>query len=396
MGEETKTVETIEVANPAPEPEKAKGPTVDDLKSAGWSSREIELAEKQGRVKKAEQKQEPKQDPKPEPEQKPEPKPEPKAEEPKEEPKKEGEEAKTEQKDRKHLPLPEINLTPEQEKVFLETFPPGSTPRGLYFRMKNERQARQAMEDKLREAQARIAALETRRNEPEPKLETDENGNVIDPEDRPLTMKALKELQQKAQEEAQKQQEEAQRKQQSLVTAQRDQEEYVRSLYPDFDDKVGKAKEIIQRFQNGNIDEIVPEPWKQKKLISLWNQMRYLADRADQIGLDDYNAAFLAYEIGEFHPGSKASRANGQQRADDNGSPKDPNKANGSLTPEQMRRLEATTQRRASSASIPGGGGKRTISVEDISIEDLNRMSSDERRTFKEKYPDRYAKLLRS
>ena len=48
--------------------------------------------------------------------------------------------------DRKGSDLPDFTMTPAQEKVFLETFGAGTAPRAMYFRMKNERQARQRAE----------------------------------------------------------------------------------------------------------------------------------------------------------------------------------------------------------------------------------------------------------
>ena len=378
MSEEAK-VETIEIEDAAPATDAPKLPTKGELKEQGWSASELEAAEKRGMV--AEEK--PDEEEKPEP-----PKEEPKAEKPEEK----KEEPKVEQK---KSALPDFTFkTPEQEKAFMDAFGPGTPQRAMYFRMKNERQQRQAAEAKARELEARIAAIEQGKAQPR-QTEVDEDGNEIDPDEKPLTMKQLRELQARAQEEQQKKAEQESQRQSALAEAQRNQEEYVRSMVPDFDEKVQKAAEIIKRFQNGTIDEIIPEGWKQKKLVTMWNQMKYLADRADQVGLDDYNAAFLAYEIGQFHPETEATRAHGPSAEDKDGNSKDPNKANGSLTPDQMKRLEATTQRRASSASIPGGGGKRSISVEDVTESDLVKMSYKERLRFKEKYPDRYAKLLR-
>ncbi len=71
------------------------------------------------------------------------------------------------------------------EKVLGQKF-----PRALYFRMKNERQARQAAEARTRELEVRLDALEKAKAAPE--VIRDEQGQEIDPELQPLTLKALK------------------------------------------------------------------------------------------------------------------------------------------------------------------------------------------------------------
>jgi len=129
-------------------------------------------------------------------------------------------------------------------------------------------------------------------------------------------------------------------------------------------------------------------------------QLRFAADHADQIDLDEYHAALIIHEIGQLHPqyGSNAEDTTTEKNGDaseSDGKPIDPKKGNGTLTPEQMKRMEENTQRRASSASVSGGGGKRTISVDDVDAKVLNGMSYSQRQEFKSKYPDRYAKILR-
>jgi hypothetical protein len=104
--------------------------------------------------------------------------------------------------------------------------------------------------------------------------------------------------------------------------------------------------------------------------------------------LDDDNAAHIAYAIGSFHPDHGKTPVK-------TGTPKVDPKGNGALTTEQMKRVETNTQRRASSASVAGGGGKRVISVDDVDLATIVKMSPAERLRFSEKHPDQYAKLLR-
>jgi hypothetical protein len=167
------------------------------------------------------------------------------------------------------------------------------------------------------------------------------------------------------------------------------QEEYAKSLQPDFDTTVKLSTDLIQ-----HLDELVPDIKTQKRIIKRFQELQVAAANADKLGVDDENAADIAYELGKFHPDYGKS-TNGQA-SDIDGQPKRPDtKANGSLTPEQMKRVADNTQRRTSSASIPGGGGKRTISVEDVGLKELNDMNSEDRSKFKTNHPERYSKLMR-
>ena len=373
-------VQTVDIT----EPEVSKAPenkpaTREELKASGWSEAELESAEKRGMIQKPPKK---KEEPETDETTTAEPKVPEVKEAPKEEPKKEAPKRST---------LPDFTFqTPEQEKVFLDAFGAGTPQRAMYFRMKNERQSRQAAESRVRELEARIQALETPL--PEKRMELDENGNEIDPEDKPLTLKQLRELQKKEAEERTKADQELNSRARVVTDAQRTQEEFARSVLPDFDGTINLAKDVM-----ANLDTIVPEKWRQEKVVRLIQQLQVAAANADKLGADDYNAAFIAHEIGQFHPdyGKAADGENAEMHSD--GNPDRSDKVNGGRkhTPDEMKRIEANTQRRASSASIPGGGGKRTVSVDDVGLPELNRMPFVERQRFKEKYPDKYAKLLR-
>lgn len=357
-------------------------PTREELRGKGWTKDELDAAEKRGMIKDKEEKKE---------EPKPEAKPDLKVVDGKTE---EGEE-KPEQK---KSSLPDFTFqTPEQEKAFLEAFGPGTPQRAMYFRMKNERTARQSeraarerVEKELQETKERLAALE---KFAQPK-EVDEDGNIIDPDEKPLTRKQLLEYEKQKQEEAAKKQRELNEQARNLADAQTAQEEYARNVFPDFDSTVELAKDVMK-----NLEKYVPERWKQAQAIRMIQDLQVAALNADKIDLDDYNAAVIAYEIGKLHPqyGQKAdspAKPNGDA-SDKDGKLKDPKKANGSLTPEQMKRIEENTQRRASSASIQGGGGKRVISAEDVDLATLTKMNYRERQAFREKHPEQYARLQR-
>ncbi|MBK8871867.1 MAG: hypothetical protein IPN19_12765 [Elusimicrobia bacterium] len=204
-----------------------------------------------------------------------------------------------------------------------------------------------------------------------------------DPEDKPLTVKAWREIQLREQEEKVRRDQEVNSRAVTLNEAQRSQEDYAEGIYPDFDDVVGKAKDVIK-----NLDAI-PEPWKRAKAVKLFRELQTAATNADSLGLDDYNGAIIAYEIGQLHPSYG-------QKADQNGEVLKPEpKANGGHTPDQMKRIEENTLRRASSASVSGGGGKRVVSADDVTLADINKMDTRQRLNFREKHPDQYARLLR-
>jgi hypothetical protein len=123
----------------------------------------------------------------------------------------------------------------------------------------------------------------------------------------------------------------------------------------------------------------------------LIRDLQVKAATADKIGVDEDNAAFIAYEIGKYHPdhGKKA------EASQDGKQPLVNPKANGGLTPEQMERVAKNNQRKPSSASIPGGSGRRTVVAEDVTAEDLNRMNYEDRAKFKRNHPERYTSLVR-
>jgi hypothetical protein len=363
MSEEIKTVEL------APEPEVAavKTPeivTIADLKTKGWSGKEIDEAKKRGMIEEGEvvkpvaKKEEP-----------------PIIEKPKVEPER-----------RADSSLPEFTFkTPEQEKAFMDAFGPGTEQRAMYFRMKNERQSRQRAESERDRMALELQMLKDQKLniDNKPSVEVDADGNVIDPEDKPLTLKQLREMQKTEQEAINKQQEELNSRSSKVADAMKTQEEYAKTLYPDFDDTVKLATDLVNHIEQ------VPETWKRNKIAKLLKDLQVTAATADKYGVDDYTASMIAYELGQLHP------LHGK-KTDPDGTPKPDPKANGSLTPEQMKRIEENTQRRNSSASLPGSSnGRRVISVSDITIKDILKMSPDERYKFKKDHPDKMAQLMR-
>lgn len=351
-------------------------PTREDVKARGWSKAEIESAEKRGMIAKS-KKEEEKEPAAVKAEEKTEPKPEEKAENA----------VKVDENSGKRNTsgIPAYDLTEEQQKALEGVLPPGNPMRGIYFRMKNERTARQRLEAELAKERAAREALEAKLSAPQAARTEVDGEQTEDPEDRPLTIRALRELEAQNAKEAERRAQEVNARASAVAEAQQAQEEYAREIYPDFDETVTRAKEVIK-----NIDAI-PEPWKRAKAVKLFRDLQEAAAKADSLGLDDYNGAIIAYEIGQLHPlhGKKADEQT-------NGNALRPEaKANGGLTPDKMKRIEENTLRRASSASVAGGGGRRVVSPDDVSLADINRMTTSQRLSFREKHPDQYARLLR-
>lgn len=365
---ETATVEIVDT--PAPEVKQIEEttPTHQELKEKGWSKTELESAEKRGMIKPPDEKKvEAKKEEKPDPEKKTD--------------------IKAEEDRRTGTALPDFTFkTPEQEKAFMDAFGAGTPQRAMYFRMKNERQSRQNAEaerDRLA-LEVQLYKDQKLKLEDQPAHDVDENGNIIDPEDKPLTMKQLKAMQKADQDAINKQQEELTARSAKASEALKTQEDYARSTLSNFDDTVKLAADLVK-----NLDQI-PEKWKRDKVVKLIRELQITAATADKYGVDDYNAPMVSYEIGQLHPKYG-------QKADPDGEPKADPKANGKpLTPEQMKRLEESTQRRTSSASLPGSSnGRRVVSVDDLTIKDVLKMSPEERYKFKKDHPEKMQKLMR-
>lgn len=379
-----KTPKTVEVAEEPKAPEAAKPDTItrEQAKEKGWSPAEIDSAEKRGMVAALAVNNDASQAAKDAAD------------------KKKAADALAEANNGKRAEdkLPgnflddmDKELNPAQEKLFLELFPPGTKPRAFYFRAKNERLARQRAEserDKLAlELQLRKDD-DVRREKPATEPEVDEDGNPIDPDDKPLTRKELLKMRQDEQAAIDKQQKELNERSERVGNALVAQEEFAKSVYPDFAETVALATELVNKVN------MIADPITRGKVVRLVKDLQKTAAEADKHDVDGYTASMIAYELGQLHP------EYGQKKPANNGHDKDKQvpKADGEpkLTPEQMERIKENTQRRASSASLPGdGGGRRVISVSDVKVKDLLRMSPEERFKFKKDHPAKFSELMR-
>ncbi len=371
----TDKVELIDVPAQEPKSVTPEFPSISEAKNAGWSKSEIEIAEKHGMLKK-EEKTEVKEEAKEEVKESEIVKEVNKEEEPKKE--------EQLQKEVKYDGIPDYDLTPEQEKLLDGVLPKGNSTRGLYHRMKNERMQRQKYAMELAKEKQERLVLEARLAEVS-KNQKQDSDNIFeeDPEDKPMTMKAWRQLQQQEAEERRKM--ETQMNERAVIISQANEmhSEAAREMLPDFDDSVRLAKEVMANVS------LIDDRVKRIKATALIKQFIAAAGEADKYSADDYNPAIMAYELGQLHP-------NYGKKADTDGKQETPaGKDNGGLTPGQMKKLEESNLRRASSASVSGNGGNRTVSADEVDLADLNRMTATQRYNFREKYPARYEKLLR-
>lgn len=373
MSEEKQTIEIVE---PVKNQEKEVA-TIEHAEQNNWSEKEIKKAEELGLIKKEETKKKAVDNKVAEvkEEAKPEAKPE-------------------EKKEDKFKRVPSYDLTPEQEREFVRVFPTGSNVNGLYFGMKSQRARAQAAEMEKEKALLEMKYRDQQINDLKERLSkvekpvVDENGESVDPEDKPLTARQLRELQAKEAEERTKTQNAREEKAQKIHEAIKIQEDYTKSVYQDFDDVVSLGADLIK-----NIDQL--EGPIRKKVFDLKKRIILAAQNADSLTDDDLTAAELGYELGMLHPDYKSG--NGQKAdTNQNGSPAE--RKNGSLTPEQVKRIEANTSRRGSSASVSGGGGRRVVSVEDITVEDAVMMARNDPQAyekFRKEHPEKLKALLR-
>jgi hypothetical protein len=371
-GEEQITVEVPDTTSTVVSAGANKPTREEAIKERGWTSEEADKAEKHGLLKKPE---------------------EPKTETVTEKKEETKAEAKPPVVERRRLADHEFEMTPEQEAKFHEIFPAGTKPSAFFTAARIERLKRQQAVREVDELRKQLADRDAKLSmvqQPKTKVEVDEHGNEIDPADKPLTRRQLEELAVEQEEKRRKMQEEANSKAERSAEAHKQQEELARATYPDFDDALKLAGDLAQ-----NIQDLIPDARVQKRAYKLMAEFKEAVGRAEEIGPDEFNAADIAYELARLHPnyGKKAEDAhNGTLEVSD---PKTKGNGGQKFSPEQLKRLADNTQRRASSASIPGGNGKTSVAPDEVTLEQLNRMNSEQRSRFREKYPDHYSKLLR-
>lgn len=360
--------------------------TVEDARKSGWSEEEIKMGEQHGVFKKEAKKSE-------------------KTKEVIEDKKDVVPQKEEEQKEIQKKPVKdgeEFFLDADSEKKFREFFPKGHNVHGLYFHSKAQRSRAQAAEaerdriaKQLEEKEAQLKKLmESREN----KIESEIN---IEDEEKPLTKKELKEFLLSMRDNQKKEEQENQRKisdyQSKLQNSLKLQDDNARLQYEDYDDVVSLGKQLIERDSSGkflsetNITNI-PD-FAKKKAIALIRSIENSLAQADKFGADDYNIADMSYDLGKIAQQFIQKSNPSGQRAEKNGLESE--RSNGGLTPEEVKRIEKNSSRRGSSASLSGAGGRRLVSVEDITADDLLKMDSKTFDSFQRKHPEKVEELMR-
>ena len=237
MSEKENTVEIPEASMPVMEKEPI---TPEQAKEKGWSNTEIKKAEEFGLVgKKTEEK----------------PKEEAKKEEtsPKEEEGKEVGKVAPIKADKSRY-----ELDVDQQKKFEEIFGPGTNPHGLFHGMKSQRNRAQAAESARDAAKLELKLKEQQLKEAQERIDSivskglNQNGNGEgdgeDPMDKPLTPRQLKAMQEEENKKRESIDGENKERAQKIHLALKEQEDYARSQYQDFDETVKAGEELIKRI----------------------------------------------------------------------------------------------------------------------------------------------------
>lgn len=327
----------LEVVETAHENKEENLLTESEMKEGGFSPQEIEMAKKQNILKKPEDK--------------------PKVEVKKDEEKKET--PKTEV-----LNIEEIESDPVKEQEHIRDF--NANEKALYFRQKKERQKRQKAEAERDQLAIKVKYLEEKKKNEEGETPKEDGLSFEDilkednpaDEDRPLTLKDLKKLQEenekKLKEDSEKKQERAAVLQEKL----QDLETNAKEKYEDFDNVADLTTDILK-----NADKLFADDKKTLAKVKFKvNEFLRATANADQFSADEYNPADMCYEIGLMHPNYGKDNANKGKQDD-------------GLTIDQIKKIERNASRR-SSASLDGGGGgsKTVVSMKDITLEQAARL----------------------
>lgn len=305
-------------------------PTLEDLSNEGFGAQELKEAEELGMVsekKPEEKKTEEKKDPEIKPEEK-------KAADP---------EKPTPQQYQEAWQRAQVEDDPEKEKAKTKDF--NLNEKQLYKAQKLERSKRQTAEAerdavaaRLKSAEEKAKALEAKIAEVAPEL--DKDGNPIKKE--PAKEVAPTEEEQKAQ---------------ATIVARRlnEYEEDARGRYQDFDDVMSMTADILKSPETIFKDN----PLAFSKARTKYMQFLQLVGQPARQG--EFNAADVAYEIGQLHPNYGKAAAS----TDKNEAKKE------TLDPKKIEKIKENSTRR-SSASLPSGSGaKRVVTYDELTPEDV-------------------------
>lgn len=351
----TEGVEIIEQTPLAPE----LPPTMEQAKESGLNQEEIQIATKHGIVIEASE--------------------EKKEDGVKTEEKKGEENGKTEETQKAETVQDAIEkeLEPEKEHDVLSKF--NINERALYWKLKKEKIKRQnyeaerdqalvklkARDEELKKLTDKVSELQNNIHQKKTEDPLADGEETTDEDEKPLTMRDLEEREKKKHEEREKQNKVKLERAEKLASVHLELEIDAKSRYTDFDKASEYTSEIIRAVNEGGLDKIFPDPRVRSRIIRQSNQLLAALSRADEFKEGEYNPADMAYELGTSHPkyGKPSSTDNGESGKDQG------------LTPEETRRA---AERRPSSASLNGGGSRRVISYDDLTVEQAARLSDEQ------------------
>lgn len=327
----------LEVVETAKENKEENLLTESDMQEGGFSPQEIEMAKKQNILKKSEDK-------------------------PKPEVKKDDEQKETQKTE--VLNLEDIESDPLKEQEHLKDF--NSNEKALYFRQKKEKLKRQKAEAERDQLAIKVKYLEEKEKTKEDVPSKKEDGLSFEDiladgeksdDDKPLTMKDLKKLQEENERKLKEGQENKQARAQVLQVKLQELEVDAKEKYSDFDAVADLTTEILK-----DADKLFADDKKTLAKVKFKvNEFLRATANADQFSADEYNPADMCYEIGLMHP--KYGKDNAEKGKQDDG-----------LTIDQIKKIERNVSRK-SSASLDGGGGSKTVvSMKDITLEQAAKL----------------------
>jgi hypothetical protein len=234
--------------------------------------------------------------------------------------------------------IAEEDLSPEKEEAIVKDF--NANEKKLYWERKKERIKRQeAQREKeltaiqLSAAKREIELLKTGQPKSVEDSQEAKEQEVDEDDERIMTVGEFKRMQKSKADEAEKVNAQAQ----SIIKRVEVQEVEAKAKYADYDEVTKLAAEMIKTNKS---------------------YARVLAQAAND---PDENVAEVAYNIGRLHP-KYGKTAKAEPKAET----------------KQIDRAIKNSEKRVTSASVAGGGGKSAVGEADLSVEDVAKMSNVE------------------
>jgi len=324
-------IEIIEV-----EEEKKEDLTVEAAKEAGLRDEEIAMAKAHGLIKEPE-----------EPAKEPAKKPEEEAQKPEEkkpEDKKLEEKKQEEQKEEAKPEPIEDNLddNPEKELERIKAF--NANEKALYFKQKKEKRKRQFIERELELTKVKLAAYEQEKQKPPREDEAEDEldlelGEGKKPKEKYITQEELDRREKEKIEKEKIQRHEADTIRQKLI----DNEQEAKTRYPDFDNVMEFAKEMIREDKTG----------------------AYALMLSKSAADPESDTAEFVYKLGTLHPKYKKAEPKKEEAPKEEGDTK------------KVEKIVNNANKRLSSATLGGSTGTaRFVSEEDLTLEDTKHMNT--------------------